>query len=134
MIVYFSSVSGNTDRFVKKLGLPSVRIPIKFPEDTGVWVDQPSVLVVPSYGAGPGDRSIPPQVRKFLRNELSRRHIVGVVGTGNTNFGDGYCKAARMIAAKLKVPLLDTVEIFGTPDDVERVREKVIRECTNGNT
>jgi protein involved in ribonucleotide reduction len=36
-LVYFSSVSGNTDRFVKKLGLPARRIPL-FPSEPPLHV------------------------------------------------------------------------------------------------
>jgi protein involved in ribonucleotide reduction len=44
---------------------------------------------------------------------------------GNTNFGDHYCRAAEMISAKTGVPLLYRVEIMGTPDDVEQVKERL---------
>jgi Protein involved in ribonucleotide reduction len=46
-----------------------------------------------------------------------------VIGTGNTNFGEHFCKAAYMIAAKVGVPLIAKVEIFGTEQDVEKVKE-----------
>ena len=49
----------------------------------------------------------------------------GVVGFGNTNFGEHYCKAAEIVAAKVGVPLLYRVEIIGTPEDVNQVTERL---------
>lgn len=51
--------------------------------------------------------------------------MVGVVGFGNTNFGEYYCKAAEIVSAKVGVPLLYRVEIFGTTDDVNNVMERL---------
>ena len=47
-LVYFSSVSENTHRFVEKLELPAIRIPLHGP----IEVDEPYVLVLPTYGGG----------------------------------------------------------------------------------
>ena len=48
LIVYFSSSSENTHRFVQRLGLPAVRIPLN--ERERIQVDEPYILIVPSYG------------------------------------------------------------------------------------
>jgi protein involved in ribonucleotide reduction len=48
-----------------------------------------------------------------------------VVGFGNKNFGADYCKAAYIISEKLQVPLVGMVELFGTPDDVETIQERL---------
>ena len=50
LIVYFSSSSENTHRFVQRLGLPAVRIPLN--ERERIQVDEPYILIVPSYGGG----------------------------------------------------------------------------------
>ncbi len=83
------------------------------------------VLIVPTYGGGNEGTTIPVQVKKFLNFKTNRELLRGVVGMGNTNFGDHYCRAAEMIAAKTGVPLLYRVEIMGTPDDVEQVKERL---------
>src|SRR5699024_8397252 len=46
-LVYFSSVSGNTHRFVEKLGLPARRIPL-LRTDEPLRVTEPYVLVAPT--------------------------------------------------------------------------------------
>ena len=119
-LVYFSSVSGNTDRFVKKLGLPARRIPL-FPSEPPLHVRDPYVLVLPTYGGGEGRGAVPKQVIRFLNDEGNRRLIRGVIAAGNTNFGEGYCLAGDIVAAKCEVPLLYRFEVFGTPDDVNAV-------------
>ncbi|MCQ6512738.1 class Ib ribonucleoside-diphosphate reductase assembly flavoprotein NrdI, partial [Vibrio parahaemolyticus] len=53
LLVYFSSVSGNTARFIEKLGKRAVRIPLR-PTDPPLHVDEPFVLVTPTYGGGAG--------------------------------------------------------------------------------
>lgn len=127
MIVYFSSVSGYTARFVEKLGLPAVRIPLYPKRDYMPVLESPKVLILPTYGGGPETRAVPKQVLEFLSTPQNRQNIVGVVGTGNTNFGAAYGLAAKLVAWKLDVPLLNMVELFGTPEEVEETRDRIIR-------
>ena len=123
-IVYFSNYSGNTKRFVEKLDANAIRIPIDWRNNT-ITVDQPYVLMVPTYGGGEGRAAIPRQVRAFLNVKENRSLLRGVVGFGNTNFGEHFCKAAEMITEKTGVPLIARVEIFGTPDDVNKIKERL---------
>ncbi|MCM3502443.1 protein involved in ribonucleotide reduction [Microbacterium testaceum] len=130
LLVYFSSVSGNTARFIEKLGKRAVRIPLR-PTDPPLHVDEPFVLVTPTYGGGAGrgveKGAVPKQVIRFLNEERNRRNIRGVISAGNTNFGDAFCLAGDIIARKCAVPHLYRLEVFGTPDDVERVTEGLER-------
>ena len=121
-IVYFSSTSGNTQRFVEKLGRPAARIPLHSREEALV-AEAPFVLCVPTYGGGEIGGAVPKQVIKFLNNETNRSLIRGVIGAGNMNFGKAYCLAGDIIAAKCKVPHLYRFEVFGTPDDVRIVHD-----------
>lgn len=50
-LVYFSSSSENSHRFVEKLQLPAIRIPIAGAREK-LRVEQPYILLVPSYGGG----------------------------------------------------------------------------------
>lgn len=122
-LVYFSSVSNNTHRFVEKLELPeeeTARLPLHTQEDT-VLAEEPFVLVLPTYGGGGGKGSVPKQVIKFLNVEANRTLIRGVIGAGNTNFSDSYCVAGDIVARKCSVPHLYRFELMGTQDDVSRV-------------
>ena len=128
-LVYFSSASENTHRFVERLGLPAVRIPLHTADS--LRVDEPYVLICPTYGGGRhvlgGNRSekefVPRQVAKFLNDPHNRALLRGVIAAGNTNFGDTYCAAGEVISRKCGVPYLYRFELMGTAEDVERVRE-----------
>ncbi|PRY67241.1 protein involved in ribonucleotide reduction [Glaciihabitans tibetensis] len=126
-LVYFSSASGNTHRFIEKLGRPASRIPLHghvdgIRQDT-LRADSPYVLVLPTYGGGLNNDAVPRQVKRFLNDENNRSLIRGVIGAGNTNFGQAFCLAGDIVAAKCKVPHLYKFEVFGTPDDVLAVDE-----------
>jgi protein involved in ribonucleotide reduction len=124
-IVYFSNYSGNTRRFVDKLDVKSIRIPINQNDADPLRVYNRYVLFVPTYGGGSEKSAIPKQVRHFLNIEKNRNLLVAVVGFGNTNFGEHYCKAAELISAKTGVPILGRVEILGTEDDVNTIKERL---------
>lgn len=130
LLVYFSSVSGNTARFIEKLGMPSVRIPLHA-ADPAVVVDEPFVLVTPTYGGGQGrgeeKGAVPKQVIRFLNDERNRKHLRGVISAGNTNFGEHFCLAGDIISRKCDVPHLYRLELFGTPDDVAAVSDGLER-------
>lgn len=122
LLVYFSSASENTHRFVGKLGYRCARIPLRR-ADGPLTVDEDYVLVVPTYGGGSVKGAVPKQVIAFLNDPHHRSLCRGVIASGNTNFGEAYCLAGDIIASKLDVPLLYRYELLGTPTDVERVRE-----------
>jgi protein involved in ribonucleotide reduction len=126
-LVYFSSVSENTHRFVQRLRLEEQgtsvhRIPLR-PADGFLTVDEPYVLMVPTYGGGNEGGAVPRQVRKFLNDAHNRSLIRGVIAAGNTNFGAAYCIAGDIIAAKCRVPYLYAFELLGTTEDAQRVRD-----------
>ena len=123
-VVYFSNVSENTKRFVEKLGLRSYRIPL-YPTDEHLQVSAPFVLISPTYGLGDDETSVPKQVIRFLNDPVNRSFMKAVIGAGNTNFGDKYCRAAEVIARKTSVPLIYKFELLGTPSDVATVKEKM---------
>ena len=130
LLVYFSSVSGNTARFIEKLGMRAVRIPLHS-SDAPLIVDEPYVLVTPTYGGGQGrgveKGAVPKQVIRFLNDPHNRSLIRGVISAGNTNFGEHFGFAGEIISRKCSVPHLYRLELFGTPDDIARVSEGLER-------
>ncbi len=119
-LVYFSSKSGNTHRFVTRLGLPALRIPMQI--DQMPRPTHPYVLICPTYADGEGRGAVPKQVIGFLNDPDRRAGIAGVIGAGNRNFGATYALAGRIIAQKCNVPLLYSFELAGTETDIARVR------------
>ncbi|CNG59381.1 ribonucleotide reductase stimulatory protein [Yersinia pseudotuberculosis] len=123
-LVYFSSSSENSHRFVEKLQLPAIRIPIAGAREK-LRVEQPYILLVPSYGGGSPVGAVPIQVIRFLNDVHNRSLIRGVIAAGNTNFGDAYCLAGDIISHKYQVPYLYRFELLGTAEDVANVRKGV---------
>jgi len=121
-LVYFSSVSQNTHRFVERLEIEAARIPLR-PTEPFLRATEPYVLVVPTYGGGNQGGAVPRQVVRFLNDEDNRALIRGVIAAGNTNFGAAYCLAGKIVSAKCQVPYLYGFEILGTTEDVTRVRD-----------
>lgn len=124
-ILYFSNYSGNTKRFVEKLDNIATRIPIKWDKQQPLVVSREYVLFTPTYGGGSIKGAIPRQVKEFLNIPENRERLRGVVGFGNTNFGEHFCIAADLISKKAGVPVIARVEIFGTDDDVIKVKERL---------
>jgi len=114
-LVYFSSVSENTHRFVQKLGVPATRIPLH----GRIEVDEPYVLILPDINDG---GYVPKQVIAFLNDEHNRSLIRGVIAAGNNNFGAEFAYAGNVVSRKCGVPYLYRFELMGTPDDVDAVR------------
>ena len=123
-LVYFSSVSENTHRFVQKLGLDATRIPLR----GRIQVHEPYVLVLPTYGGGRATPDInaggyvPKQVIAFLNDQHNRSLLRGVIAAGNTNFGAEFCYAGDVVSRKCGVPYLYRFELMGTEHDVAAVR------------
>lgn len=122
MIVYFSNVSGYTHRFVEKLGLPAIRIPLNAKEAELLTLSEEFVLITPTYGAS-GKGFVPKQVIKFLNNPENRSKLRGVIGSGSLNFLEDYTKAADIISGKCNVPILYRFELSGTDEDVANTQE-----------
>ena len=128
-LFYFSSRSENTRRFVDKLGVAALRLPV---DAAGAPPEakEPFVLVSPTYGGGVEKGAVPKPVIRFLNNPVNRSLIRGVIAAGNTNFGAGYAVAGNIISAKCAVPFLYRFELLGTKEDVDNVRQGLERFWT----
>lgn len=122
-VYYYSSSSNLTGRFAEALARIDgrktrnlARADVRRREPAEPWV-----LLTPSYKAGNGDEvTVPAAVRAFLRSPMTRRRMVGIIGSGNRNFGEYYQAAARELAHSSGRPVLFEFELSGTPEDVER--------------
>ncbi|AKV55895.1 ribonucleotide reductase stimulatory protein NrdI [Bifidobacterium actinocoloniiforme DSM 22766] len=129
-LVYFSSQSQNTARFVANCklqdeGVDVFRIPIK-PHDPPLNVREPYILMLPTYGGGSARKAVLPQIKRFLNDPANRAGIRGVIASGNTNFGEAFCMAGDIVSRKCKVPFLYYFELMGTKDDERKVRQGVV--------
>ena len=131
-LVYYSSTSENTHRFVEKLGMTSLRLPVDAASDAPV-ATVPFVLVLPTYGGNDGKGTVPKPVIRFLNNPTNRGLIRGVIAAGNTNFGTSYGLAGKVVSQKCDVPLLYRFELLGTPEDVANVKQGLERFWTQSH-
>lgn len=121
MLAYFSNVSGNTQRFIERLGMPAARIPLLTREETLI-MEEPYVLVVPTYGDKNFTNFVPRQVKKFLAQERNKELLRGVIASGNLNFGKEYALAGDLISSRFGVPFLYRFELMGTSADIEAIQ------------
>lgn len=127
-IVYFSSRSENTHRFVGRLGVGARRIPHSLSES--LQVEAPYVLILPTYSGEGGKGAVPKQVIRFLNDAENRGNIRGVIAAGNSNFGETYGLAGDVISKKCQVPYLYRFELLGTDEDVVNVKHGLERFWT----
>ncbi|NOH97373.1 class Ib ribonucleoside-diphosphate reductase assembly flavoprotein NrdI [Vibrio sp. 99-70-13A1] len=143
MLVYYSSASGNTQRFIEQLKLPAIRlldstsgslpeIAKLEPEITKQQLEitklqpeitEPFVLVCPTYADGFGQGAVPKAVIQALNQQHIRSLLRGVIASGNRNFGELFAHSGTVIAKKCNVPVLYRFELAGTPQDVQAVRQ-----------
>lgn len=113
MVVYYESITGNIERFLRKAEVDATRI-----RDTQ-QVDETFVLVTNTIGFG----RPPGNVSRFLEDY---GHLLrGVAASGNRNWGAAYARAADDIAEKYDVPILLKFELSGTSEDVRTFTERV---------
>lgn len=116
-VYYFSSSSGLVRTFAERLDRPAHDLAERV--HRVAEADGPWVLLTPTYSTGnAANDTVPEAVRRFLRSPVNRRRLVGVLGSGNRNFGTYYQRAAREIAARSGRPVLFEFELAGTPWDV----------------
>ncbi|MEH3090411.1 MAG: class Ib ribonucleoside-diphosphate reductase assembly flavoprotein NrdI [Microbacterium arborescens] len=120
-VYYYSSTSNLIRRFAGHLtatdGRPVLDLAdrsVRATEAPGPWI-----LLTPSYKAGnDAHATLPGPVRAFLRSPATRRRLVGIIGSGNRNFGAFYQAAARDLARVSGRPVVFEFELAGTPEDV----------------
>ena len=111
LIVYWSSNSGGTRRVAEALNTDTVEL-------SDYDGTSPYVLACPTYDQPRGGFT-PKPVQQFL--EEYAHLMVGVIGSGNRNFGDYYCQAAHDISKQFNVPVLWRIEIMGSEDDYRTI-------------
>ncbi|MBF0700014.1 class Ib ribonucleoside-diphosphate reductase assembly flavoprotein NrdI [Streptococcus danieliae] len=140
----YISLSGNTESFVSRLQTylliqnPSLTIhlidikSLVKEEQDFFFLNKPYVTFVPTYleggnGIDNGDVEIlTTDVRDFMAYGENAFYCLGVVGSGNRNFNHQYCLTAQQYSQQFSVPVLDTFEMRGMQNDVERIAHKIL--------
>ena len=122
-LVYFS-LTGQTEKFVHKLGLSNNRIT---EADPFFKLTDLFVLLVPTY-----DEQTTSPVNDFLEYKNNLQNCRGVIGSGNRNFAEKFIYTAKDICLDYKLPLLYAYEFNGTLEDVKKVKD-IIERIEYGN-
>ena len=117
MKVVYLSLTGQTRKFVKKLGMDALEITLNnaFQE-----IYEPFIVIVPTY-----EKEATDVILDFLETGNNKAYFKGVCGGGNRNFNTLFCFTAKDIAEEYNVPLLHCFEFQGSEYDVNYVKEKV---------
>lgn len=111
MLVVYASRTGNVESFVNKLGVKKIKI------HDNLIVEEPFVLATYTTGFG----EVPKTVLNFLiRNN---KYLVGVMASGNKNWGNNFAKSADIISSMYNVPIIGKFELSGFHDEVENIRK-----------
>lgn len=113
MLIVYASKTGNVKRFVGKTGLETLQI------SEELMVNEKCVLITYTTGFG----AVPEEVSEFMKK--NSKNVVGVVASGNRNWGDMFGASADKISKQYGMPVLMKFEMSGTNNDVELFKTKV---------
>ena len=84
----------------------------------------PYVLMTPTYAGHPDKGGyLPSAVKHWLKHDAAQRYLVGVIGTGDINWGSEFCAAADEISRVHEVPVLHRVDRWGNEDDHRTINQ-----------
>ncbi|NDI35504.1 class Ib ribonucleoside-diphosphate reductase assembly flavoprotein NrdI [Chengkuizengella sediminis] len=114
MKIVYASKTGNVKRFIEKLNVESIHL------HTKLMIDEAFILITYTTGFG----QVPEEVEQFL--QFNHHHMVGVVASGNRNWGSNFGKSADIISNQYGVPVLHKFELSGTTKDLKVFKERVL--------
>lgn len=122
IIVY--SLTGNCKRFVDMCEIPEEDV--IYLQDIDYDVNFDYILITPTFGFG----EVPVAVSKFLKENY--KHLTGVVGSGNKNWGERFANASEIISKEYDVPLLMKIELHGSKKDISEFKKIYLESVKNG--
>lgn len=117
MRIVYLSVTGQTEKFVKKLTDKPIEIN---PANPFIEVNDPYLLVVPTY-----EVDITEAINDFIETGTNLLYCKGVVGGGNRNFADLFGFTAKDLARDYDIPLVHLFEFQGSKNDVEYLNKYI---------
>ncbi|GEL67653.1 class Ib ribonucleoside-diphosphate reductase assembly flavoprotein NrdI [Marinilactibacillus psychrotolerans] len=117
MKVVYLSLTGQTRKFVNKLGMDLLEIT---PTDPFIAVDEPYIVITPTY-----EKEVTEILNDFIETENNQSFLKGVAGGGNINFGQLFVFTAKDLARDYNVPLLHSFEFQGSEVDVKKLKKAV---------
>ena len=117
MIAYLSR-TGNVRAIVHSLNYPMIEI------SDGLLLSGPFVLC--TYTDGLGD--VPKKVEQFMAQNYT--NCIGVIASGNRNFGQNFAKAADVLATRYNIPIVAKLDLRGQTADFAQIQNFLIQNRT----
>lgn len=115
LLITYISKTGNIERFIRKLPYENIRKIITGTEK----IEQDCIFITYTTGIG----EVPIEADLFCQNNA--QHIVGIISSGNRNWGSSYGIAADKLSNKYNIPVLMKFELSGKISDVEKFIERI---------
>lgn len=146
-LVYIS-LSGNTKSFIERLQnylkfnsnykIKTIHVKDLIKQNQPFTkLNYPFITFLPTYleggnGIDSGNTEIlTTPLKDFIAYQNNYKNCLGIVGFGNKNFNHQYCLTAKQYSEKFNFPVLNTVELRGMQNDVERIGKKIINMFEN---
>lgn len=108
MKIVFDSLTGQGERFAKKLNHISELIPVyEYEDESG-----PIILVTRSENFG----DVPLDVADFMKDNHEK--VVGILSCGNRNWGTNFGRAGFRLEETYGIPVIQVFEMAGSTHDV----------------
>ena len=117
MKVVYMSLTGQTRKFVNKLGMDLLELT---PTNPFIPINEPYIIITPTY-----DKEVTEILNDFIETEQNRTHLQGIAGGGNLNFGQLFVFTAKDLAEEYQVPMIHEFEFQGNEEDVKKIRKAV---------
>ena len=109
-MIAYASRTGNVSFVVSKLKLPNIEI------SEALEMSEPFLLFTYTDGLG----EVPMQVASFM--ERNYKHCIGIIVSGNSNFGHHvFGQAGDKLASQYGLPLVCKLDLRGFPQDYEKI-------------
>ncbi|NLM66623.1 MAG: class Ib ribonucleoside-diphosphate reductase assembly flavoprotein NrdI [Enterococcus sp.] len=152
MNLLYISISGNTRSFAKRIQQHSEIMHQENPDFPIIQLkeihdnspfekeESPYFVSLPTYleggnGVDSGDQEILTQsMREYIEYAENAALCLGVIGSGNKNFGHQYCLTAKQYAAQFDVPVVADFELRGNQKEIEQIYQKLATIWFNHET
>ncbi|MBM7709006.1 class Ib ribonucleoside-diphosphate reductase assembly flavoprotein NrdI [Enterococcus lemanii] len=152
MNLLYISISGNTRSFAKRIQQHSEIMHQENPDFPIIQLkeihdnspfekeESPYFVSLPTYleggnGVDSGDQEILTQsMREYIEYAENAALCLGVIGSGNKNFGHQYCLTAKQYAAQFDVPVVADFELRGNQKEIEKIYQKLATIWFNHET
>lgn len=109
-MIAFASRTGNVRAIISALNVANVEITQQ------LVMDQPFALCTYTDGLG----AVPQIVEQFM--ERNYEYCIGVIASGNRNFGPNFARAADCLAARYNIPIIAKLDLRGQKADLEQIQ------------